>query len=86
MGAFQFFRGTYKIHTMYSDSSGAIIKACKKLGILRESSRLCVPQSNAKLERTNLDILEGTRTIMIHAGFPGCFWPFADPTYCFLDH
>eukprot|EP00972_Heterocapsa_arctica_P012630 1856788-Heterocapsa_arctica.AAC.1 len=62
MGALQFFRGTYKIHTMYSDSSGEIIKACKKLGIFRESRRPGVPQSNAQIERTNLDILEGTRT------------------------
>eukprot|EP00972_Heterocapsa_arctica_P069565 10277683-Heterocapsa_arctica.AAC.1 len=70
MGALQFFRGTYKIHTMYSDSSGEMIKACKKLRILRESSRPGVPQSNAKVERTNLDILLGTRTSMIHTGFP----------------
>eukprot|EP00972_Heterocapsa_arctica_P039690 5849399-Heterocapsa_arctica.AAC.1 len=27
MVAFQFFRGTYKLQTMYSDSSGEIIKA-----------------------------------------------------------
>eukprot|EP00972_Heterocapsa_arctica_P003641 543164-Heterocapsa_arctica.AAC.1 len=27
MGALQFFRGTYNIQTMYSDSSGEIIKA-----------------------------------------------------------
>eukprot|EP00972_Heterocapsa_arctica_P056169 8287170-Heterocapsa_arctica.AAC.1 len=70
MGALHFFRGTYKIHTLYSDSSREIIKACKKLGILREPSRPGVPQSNAKVERTNLDIIEGTRTSMIHAGFP----------------
>eukprot|EP00972_Heterocapsa_arctica_P078644 11597492-Heterocapsa_arctica.AAC.1 len=44
MGALQFFRGTYMIHTMYSDSSGEIMKACKKLGILKESSRPGVPQ------------------------------------------
>eukprot|EP00972_Heterocapsa_arctica_P063527 9377004-Heterocapsa_arctica.AAC.1 len=75
MVALQFFRGTYKIQTMYSDRSGEIIKACKKLRILRESSRPGVPQSNAKIERANLDILEGTRTSMIHAGFPECFCP-----------
>eukprot|EP00972_Heterocapsa_arctica_P029120 4283122-Heterocapsa_arctica.AAC.1 len=50
MTALQFFRGTYTIQAMYSDSSGEIIKACKKLRILRESSRPGVPQSNAKIE------------------------------------
>eukprot|EP00972_Heterocapsa_arctica_P046209 6816662-Heterocapsa_arctica.AAC.1 len=84
--ALQFFQGTYNIKTMYSDNSGEIIKACKKLRILREASRPSVPQNNAKIERTNLDILEGTRTSMIHAGFPECFWPFAAPAYCFLDN
>eukprot|EP00972_Heterocapsa_arctica_P081721 12044809-Heterocapsa_arctica.AAC.1 len=39
MGALQFFKGSYNIRTMYSDNSGEIIKACKRLGILRESSR-----------------------------------------------
>eukprot|EP00972_Heterocapsa_arctica_P086875 12807260-Heterocapsa_arctica.AAC.2 len=86
MAELQFFRGTYKIQTMYPDSSGEIIKACEKLRILRESSRPGIPQSNDKIERTNLDILEGTRTSMIHAGFPECFWPFAAPAYWFLDN
>eukprot|EP00972_Heterocapsa_arctica_P023771 3503393-Heterocapsa_arctica.AAC.1 len=44
MVALQLFRGTYNIQTMYSDSSGEIIKACKKLRVLRESSRPGVPQ------------------------------------------
>ena len=82
----KYFQGTYKIKTMYSDNSGESKRACKKLKILREGSRPGVPQSNAKIERTNLDILEGTRTSMIHAGFPECFWPFAAPAYCFLDN
>eukprot|EP00972_Heterocapsa_arctica_P053003 7803921-Heterocapsa_arctica.AAC.1 len=30
-------------------------------------------------------VLEGTRTSMIHAGFPECFWHFAAPTCCRLD-
>eukprot|EP00972_Heterocapsa_arctica_P048722 7179958-Heterocapsa_arctica.AAC.1 len=37
--ALQLFQGTLKIKTMYSDNSGEIIKACKKLRILREPSR-----------------------------------------------
>eukprot|EP00972_Heterocapsa_arctica_P112955 16434634-Heterocapsa_arctica.AAC.1 len=62
------------------------IVALHRLGILREPSRPGVPQSNAKIVRTNLDILEGTRTTMIHAGLPECFWPFAAPHFCFIDN
>eukprot|EP00972_Heterocapsa_arctica_P006734 984478-Heterocapsa_arctica.AAC.1 len=40
----QFFQGAYNIKTMYSDNSGEIIKACKKLKILREPSRPGVPE------------------------------------------
>eukprot|EP00972_Heterocapsa_arctica_P045467 6711453-Heterocapsa_arctica.AAC.1 len=65
--ALRHFRGAKTIRTMYSDNSCEIINACKQLGILREASRPGVPQSNAKIERTKLDILEGTRTSMIHA-------------------
>eukprot|EP00972_Heterocapsa_arctica_P060933 8987532-Heterocapsa_arctica.AAC.1 len=53
------------------------------MGILHEPSRPGVPQSNAVIERS--DILEGTRTSMIHAGFPEYFWSFAAPHYCFND-
>eukprot|EP00972_Heterocapsa_arctica_P027740 4079384-Heterocapsa_arctica.AAC.1 len=55
-----FFQGAKTISMMYSDSSGEIIQACNDLGILHESSRPSVPQSNAVIERTNLDIIEGT--------------------------
>jgi hypothetical protein len=84
--ALQFFQGIHKIVVMYSDNAGEIIRACANLGILHESARPGVPQSNAVIERTNLDILEGTRTAMIHAGFPECFWSWAAPHYCFNDN
>ena len=47
-----------------------------------------VPEShnNSKIERTNLDVLEGTRCALIQAGLPECFWPFAAPHYCFLEN
>eukprot|EP00972_Heterocapsa_arctica_P094782 13978310-Heterocapsa_arctica.AAC.1 len=72
------FRGQKTIRCMYSDSSGEIIQACSDLGILHGPSRPGVPQSNAMIERTN-DILETTRTSLIQAGFPECFWSFAAP-------
>eukprot|EP00972_Heterocapsa_arctica_P048018 7083022-Heterocapsa_arctica.AAC.1 len=68
--ALRYFRGANDIKCMCSDSSGEIIQACEELGIIHEPSRPGVPQSNAVIERTHLDILEGTRTSMIHAGFP----------------
>eukprot|EP00972_Heterocapsa_arctica_P111712 16427681-Heterocapsa_arctica.AAC.1 len=71
--ALRYFRGNRTIQCIYSDSSGEIIRACEEMDFLHEPSRPGVPQSNAVIERTNLDILEGTRASVIHAGFPECF-------------
>ena len=43
-------------------------------------------KNNANIERVNRDILDGTRTALVPAGTPGCFWPFAGPTYCHNDN
>ena len=53
---------------------------------MHEKSRAGVPQINSVIERTNLDILEGTRTTLICAGFPECFWPFAAQHFCLLEN
>ena len=41
---------------------------------------------NSVIERTSLDVLEGTRITLICAGFPECFWPFAAQHFCFLEN
>ena len=73
-----------KVGCVYTDNSGELKKACRMMRVNREPSQPGVPQSNAKIERTNLDVLEGTRTALVQAGLPECFWSFAAPTYCFL--
>ena len=40
------FRGARKIESMYSEHSGEVASACKKLGILHETSAPYVPQTN----------------------------------------
>ena len=81
----QFF-GNHEVGRLYSDNAPELELACTTLGILQETSRAGVPQNNAVIERTNLDILEGTRTTLISAGFPECFWPFAAQHFCFLEN
>lgn len=36
--------------------------------------------------RTNRDILDGVRTILVRAGLPACFWTFACWHYCWADN
>ena len=37
-------------------------------------------------ERTNQDIVQGIRTVMVEGGAPACFWPFASACFCFLEN
>ena len=45
-----------------------------------------MPQTNAVVERLNGDILAGTRTVLVRAGLPTCFWPWAGEHYCFMEN
>jgi hypothetical protein len=72
--------------TLRCDNSGELQKACKTLGICRDSSQPGVPQTNAIAERTVQDITNGSSASLLQAGLPPCFWPFAVQTYCILDN
>ena len=84
--ALRYFFGNNVANSFYSDNAPELELACTTLGIVHENSRAGVPQNNSVIERTNLDILEGTRATLISAGFPECFWPFAAQHFCFLDN
>ena len=59
------FFGDKKVEVFYSDNAPELKLACNNLGIVHELSLPGVPQNNAMVERTNLDILEGTRTCLV---------------------
>ena len=84
--ALRYFFGNNAVNRFYSDNAPELELACATLGIVHETSRAGAPQNNSVIERTNLDILEGTRTTLICAGFPECFWPFAAQHFCFLEN
>ena len=70
----------------YADEALQIRSACKSLAITYEPSIPGRHETNAKIENTILDVERGTRSALIQAGFPPCFWSFAAPTYCLLDN
>ena len=83
----KFFFGDPKLVTeCYSDGSPELRAALRGMSIVHDRSRPGKPQNNSKIERTNLDVLEGARCALIQAGLPECFWPFAAPHYCFLGN
>ena len=56
------------------------------LGTLWEASQPGVHQTNGRVERCNQDVLEGPRTLLVQAGLPSLFWPYATRCYCHLSN
>ena len=80
------FIGMRKCGVMYSDNANEIKNASERLKISPHTSQPGMPQNNAVAERTNQDMLAGTRTNLEQAGVPVCFWPYAAEHYCVVDN
>ena len=80
------FSGDRGIRRLYSDNSGEIGAALKQLKIMPHNSLPGEPQTNAVAERNNGSILAGSRTTLVRAGLPACFWPFATEHYCLMEN
>ena len=74
-----------RLKIFYSDKEGGIISACKELEVLHRTAQPGKPVTNSLAERANGDILQGARSVLLAAGLPECFWPFAAPYYCLLE-
>ena len=84
--AIRHFMGDRRIDIFYSDRSGEIERALRDLHIVSDTSQPRVPQNNAVAERLVQDILEGTRTALLRAGLPPCFWEYACQHYCLMEN
>ena len=86
VASIQHFVGDSVVTKLYSDNSGEISKALKRLQVMHHTSQPGVPMNNAVIERVNQDVLEGTRTVLVRAGLPVCVWPFAAEYYCIIEN
>ena len=55
---------------LYTDNSGELKRAIKELKTAHGTAIPYQPQSNGVAERAVRKVLEGTRTILLHAGLP----------------
>ena len=79
------FTGRRTVGQAYADNSPEIKSACDDLRIPLENSLPGVPQTNSIAERTNQDVTGMTRTALVAAGIPACFWPYAAPAvFCLI--
>ena len=70
MEAIRHFKSDRKIERFYSDRSGEIERALRDLEMFPKQSQPVVPHNNAVAERLVQDVLDGTRTALVHAGLP----------------
>ena len=81
--ALQHFVGTRKVKLCYTDGSGELESACKRLGISHDVSDPGIPATNGIIERTVGIVKQGARTTLIRAGFPSAFWSRAAACFCY---
>ena len=71
------------IKLMYTDNAPELVAAVQKLRIKHNTSTPYKSTTNSIAERSIRTVLEGTRTILEHAGFPIQWWPYAARCFCF---
>ena len=79
------FVGRRAVGIIYSDNAPEFKAACQQLSLVHETSQPGNPKTNGIIERCNGDILALTRTGLVTAGLPACFWPNAAQRMCFND-
>ena len=83
IGCFQGTRKKESIKLMYTDNAPELVTAIDKLGLQHDTSTPYRSTTNSIAERNIRTVLEGTRTLLEHSGFPVPWWPYAAKCFCF---
>jgi len=75
-----------KVTMFYSDAARELNSAAKTLGICNSQSTPGRPESNGLAESKVRKVLQGTRTIMEHAGLDPSYWSYACKHFCFCHN
>ena len=84
--AINHFKRERNIRIFYSDRFREIERALRDRHIVSDTNQPGVPQHNAIAERIVQYVLEGTRTALLRAGLPPCFWEYAIQHYCMMEN
>ena len=80
------FAGTQKIQRIWTDSSPELIQSCRLMKMIHDRSTPGRPQTNGRAERLARKVLEGTRALLLQAGMPSPYWPYAMTHRCFMEN
>ena len=84
--AFRQFMGSDTVKRAWSDNSGELIAALNTLRITHDTSLQGRPQSNGRAERLVRRVMDGAKTLLLQAGLPRGYWPYAMRSYCFAQN
>jgi hypothetical protein len=84
--ALRHFGGSETLKRAWSDNSPELISSFHALHIIHDTSTQGRPQSNGRAERLVRRCMDGTKTLLLQAGLPSHFWPYAMRTYCFAQN
>jgi hypothetical protein len=86
-GAFRdFFGRKFQVNYMWTDDSGELNKCAAMMGVAHGLATPGMPTTNAEAERSVRAVMEGARTLLVQAGLPHCWWPFAMRFWCFAKN
>ena len=72
-----------KVGNIYTDNSPELAVAIRHLGWCHTTNTPGISPTNSTIELQVQDILHGSRTLLVQAGLPACFWNYSAPHYCF---
>ena len=62
------------------------MSACSQLNVNSDQSQPEIHETNGIIEKYNQHVLDGTRVLLVQAGLPPVFWPYAATCYCMLSN
>ena len=81
--AYREFLGTKdKIKSFYSDSAPELMSCAKKMNWCADTSTPGMPRTNSIAESKVKLVINGARCLLLQAGLPSKFWPYAVRAFC----
>jgi len=81
--AFREFLGTTQtVKSFYSDGAPEIVAVANKMGWTNDTSTPGIPRNNSIIENKVKLVVNGGRSLLLQAGLPSKFWPFATQAFC----
>ena len=73
---------TQTVKSFYSDGAPEIVAVANKMGWTGDTSTLGIPWKNSVIEKKVKLVVNGGRSLLLQAGVPSKFLPYATQAFC----